>query len=90
MTRKRSGILGLLFLIVVGLAVAGLFVAQQRYIRYHLPLIQAQLTNAEAKGGEMLERIGVPAGSQSSHRSTGQSVAAVPPAEECGATRRVL
>ena len=63
MIRKRSSILGLLFLIVVGLAVAGLFVAQQRYIRYHLPLIQAQLTNAEAKGDEMLERIGVPAGS---------------------------
>ena len=51
MIRKRSSILGLLFLIVAGLAVAGLFVAQQRYIRYHLPLIQAQLTNAEAKGG---------------------------------------
>ena len=63
MTRKRSGILGLLFLVVVGLAATGLFVAQQRYIRYHLPLIKAQLTNAEAEGPEMLERIGVPAGS---------------------------
>ena len=63
MTRKRFGIVGLLFLVVVGLVATGLFVAQQRYIRYHLPLIQAQLTNAEAKGDEMLERIGVPAGS---------------------------
>jgi len=63
MTRKRSGILGLLFLVVVGLAAIGLFVAQQRYIRYHLPLIRAQLTNAEAEGPKMLERIGVPAGS---------------------------
>jgi hypothetical protein len=63
MTRKRSGILGLLFLVVVGLAATGLFVAQQRYIRHHLPLIRAQLTNAEAEGPKMLERIGVPAGS---------------------------
>ena len=63
MTRKRSGSLGLLFLVVVGLATIGLFVAQQLYIRHHLPLIQAQLTNAEAEGPKMLERIGVPAGS---------------------------
>ena len=63
MTRKRSGILGLLFLVVVGLAATGLFVAQQRYIRHHLPLIRAQLTNAEAEGPKMLERIGEPAGS---------------------------
>lgn len=63
MTRKRFGTVGLLFLVVVGLVATGLFVAQQRYIRYHLPLIQAQLTNAEAEGPKMLERIGVPAGS---------------------------
>lgn len=63
MIRKRSGILGLLFLVVGGLAASGLFVAQQRYIRYHLPLIQEQLTNAEAEGPKMLERIGVSAGS---------------------------
>ena len=90
MIRKRSSILGLLFLMVAGLAVAGLFVAQQRYIRYHLPLIQAQLTNAEAKGDEMLERIGVPAGSTVISPVKRPSIAAVPPAEECGATRRVL
>jgi hypothetical protein len=63
MIRKRSGIFGLLFGVAVGLVATGLFVAQQRYIRYHLLLIQAQLTNAEAKGDEMLERIGMPVGS---------------------------
>ena len=61
--RKRSGILTLVFLLVVGLIAVGLFVSQQRYIHYHLPLIQAQLATAETQGDDMLERIGAPDGS---------------------------
>jgi len=61
--RKRYSIWGLVFLIIVGAIVAGLFLGQQRFIRYHLPLIEAQLANAEAQGEEMLERVGAPADS---------------------------
>ena len=63
MKRKRSGILGLVFLLLVVLVAGGVFVWQQRYIRYHAPLIQAELASAEGQGGEILERIGAPPGS---------------------------
>jgi hypothetical protein len=62
MSRRRLTIRSFAGIILIFLIGAGLLIFEQRHLRKHLPLINAELVEAELEGPRLLEVIGAPPG----------------------------